>query len=215
MSTTPETEQKSGARERLLTASAQVFRESGYRSASLDEILKRSEVAKSNFYYHFKSKLDLACATVDYWAERLGAQLLGSLLDPSQNGLERLRSFIADFSTLCSRGAPGCPFGMLAAEDDLEPALRKRVRRVLDQVGEGICAALREGQKDGSIRADLDPECLSETVLAALQGAGLLARATREPERIGITTAQLLQLISASRPESAKARRAPREPDSE
>src|SRR5262245_31921571 len=147
-----------GARERLMVASAQVLRESGFRAASLDEILRRSGVAKSNFYYHFDGKLALACATVDFLAEGIVGRLLAILGDESLGGLERVRAFAAEFAALHGEGATiGCPFGMLAVEDDLEPALRKRVRRILDQVEAGICGALRAGQHDGSIRADADP----------------------------------------------------------
>ena len=71
--------EKAGARERLLATSSEVFRESGYRAASLDDILRRSGVAKSNFYYHFAGKLELACAAVDLWAEHLGTRLLAPL----------------------------------------------------------------------------------------------------------------------------------------
>src|SRR5262245_59058555 len=131
-----------GARERLMLASAEVLRESGFRAASLDEILRRSGVAKSNFYYHFDGKLALACATLDYLAEWIVGRLLGRLGDTSLSGLERVRAFSAEYAELHGGGSTiGCPFGMLGVEDDLEPQLRKRVRRVLDQVEAAICAA--------------------------------------------------------------------------
>jgi TetR/AcrR family transcriptional repressor of nem operon len=179
-----------------MLAAVEVFRESGYRAASLDEILRRSEVAKSNFYYHFDGKLALACATLDYLADVVVGRLLAVLGDRSLDGLERLRGFCREFAELYGQGTTiGCPFGMLAIEDDLDPALRKRCRRVLDQASEGICAAVRDGQKDGSIPVPCDPERMAETLVALLEGAGILARATREGDRIGLAVTPLLDLL--------------------
>jgi TetR/AcrR family transcriptional regulator, transcriptional repressor for nem operon len=180
-----------------MTAAAEVLRESGYRAASLDEILRRSEVAKSNFYYHFDSKQALACATLDYLCEAIVGPLFAALGDRSLNGLERLRAFANGFAELYGRGTViGCPFGMLAVEDDLEPVLRKRCRRVLDQASDGVCAAIRDGQGDGSITVDSDPEALAESFVALLEGAGLLARATREGERIQLAATPFLELLA-------------------
>jgi TetR/AcrR family transcriptional regulator, transcriptional repressor for nem operon len=200
--------EKVGARERLLATSSEVFRESGYRAASLDDILRRSGVAKSNFYYHFAGKLELACAAVDLWAEHLGTRLLAPLGDASKSGLERLRGFVAAFEGVCSSGAIGCPFGMLAAEDDLDAVLRERVQSVLAGLEAALAQALREGQRDGSIREDADAAEFAGVLVATVQGAGLIARATREPARIATAANPLLALLAG--PEARRARAARR-----
>lgn len=188
--------EKVGARERLLATSSEVFRESGYRAASLDDILRRSGVAKSNFYYHFAGKLELACAAVDLWAEHLAATLLVPLGDTAQSGIERLRGFVSAFESVCSSGALGCPFGMLAAEDDLDAVLRERVQSVLAGLEAALAQALRDGQGDGSIRPDADAAEFAGVIVATLQGAGLIARATREPARIAAAATPLLGLLA-------------------
>ena len=189
--------EKAGARERLLATSSEVFRESGYRAASLDDILRRSGVAKSNFYYHFASKLELACAAVDLWAEQLGTVLLAPLRDSAKSGLDRLHGFVRAFEGVCSSGAIGCPFGMLAAEDDLDAVLRERVQSVLAGLEAALAQALRDGQHDGSIRPDADAPQFAGVLVATIQGAGLMARATREPSRIAAAATPLLALLAA------------------
>ena len=184
-----------------------MFRESGYRAASLDDILRRSGVAKSNFYYHFAGKLELACAAVDLWAEQLGVHLLAPLRDPAKSGLERLQGFVAAFEAICSSGAIGCPFGMLAAEDDLDTVLRQRVQGVLAGLEAALAQALRDGQYDGSIRADADAAEFAGVLVATIQGAGLIARATREPARITAAAGPLLALLTGSGPRRSRASR--------
>lgn len=193
----PSARDPAGARERLLLASAAVFRECGYRAASLDEILRRSKVAKSNFYYHFAGKLELACAAVDLWLFSLGQTLMPVLESPARSGLQRLRAFVRAFEAECREGPAGCPFGMLAAEEDLEPPLRDRVQRALDVLERGFCQALEAGIQDGSIRAGTDARKLSTALVAAVQGGGLMARAAGDPGRISGAVEPLLRLISA------------------
>ena len=187
-----------GARERLVMAAAQVFAESGYRSASLDGILKRSGVAKSNFYYHFEGgKLALACAAVDTWLEILAASPLVKVLgDTRIPGLERLERFAHNFEAACAAGPYGCPFGMLAAEDDLEPELRERLCSAFHCMEGALAGAIRAGIEDGSIRREVSIDRTATSLLAAVQGAGLLGRATRCEHRVLNCALPILDLIS-------------------
>ena len=187
---------EAGARERLLLASAAVFRESGYRSASLDEILRRSRVAKSNFYYHFSGKLELACEALDLWLLSLGQTLLPALERPDRSGLDQVRDFVACFESECSHGPVGCPFGMLAAEEDLEEPLRARVRKALEVTEEGFRRALEKGLRDGSVREGTDPARVAVAIGAAMQGGGLLGRAVGAPRRITESVEPILELVA-------------------
>ncbi|MFD9007322.1 ScbR family autoregulator-binding transcription factor [Streptomyces sp. NPDC059582] len=47
-------------RQKILAAAAEVFDEVGYEAATISEILKRSEVTKGAFYFHFTSKEEIA-----------------------------------------------------------------------------------------------------------------------------------------------------------
>jgi TetR/AcrR family transcriptional regulator, transcriptional repressor for nem operon len=186
-----------GARERLVMVAARVFAEDGYRAASLDGILRRSGVAKSNFYYHFAGKLALACAAVDVWLEILGqSPLVRALQDTRAPGLERLTRFVRSFEDACADGPYGCPFGMLAAEDDLEPELRERLCRAFRGLEKDLAAAIAAGIEDGTIRRDVDPTRTAGGLLAAVQGAGLLGRATRCEHSVLSCALPIVELIA-------------------
>ncbi|KOG39941.1 ScbR family autoregulator-binding transcription factor [Streptomyces resistomycificus] len=47
-------------RQKILVAAAEVFDEVGYEATTISEILKRSEVTKGAFYFHFTSKEEIA-----------------------------------------------------------------------------------------------------------------------------------------------------------
>lgn len=195
------------ARARLVAAAAAVLRESGYRSASIEEILARSGVAKSNLYYHFPNKLELACAGVDQWLEDPDGQLLmAALADGRLRGLERVRRWIELFAELSGKdGGPcGCKFGMLAAEEDLPEPLRIRVEGAMRSIRQAMAAALQTGIGDGSVRDDIDCESVALSILAASQGGGLVGRLARNSDRIVAACEGILSLIAASPVASAR-----------
>ncbi|HVV10202.1 TetR/AcrR family transcriptional regulator [Amycolatopsis sp.] len=54
-----------GPRERILTASYQLFARRGVRDVGIDEVIARSGVAKATLYRHFPSKDELVLAFLD------------------------------------------------------------------------------------------------------------------------------------------------------
>jgi len=191
------------SRARLVAAAADVLRESGYRAASIDAVLARSGVAKSNLYYHFPSKLELACAGVDHWLEDPDLPvLMGTLADERLRGLDRVRRWIELFAELSGKdGGPcGCRFGMLAAEEDLPEPLRIRVEGALRSLRQAVAAALQAGVRDGSARPEIDCDRVAASILAAAQGGGLAGRLARDSDRIVSCCDGMLDLIAAAGP---------------
>jgi len=56
---------ESAARRRILETARDLFYRNGYRATGINEIIKKSGVAKATFYAHFPSKEDLAFAYVE------------------------------------------------------------------------------------------------------------------------------------------------------
>ena len=48
------------SREKILSNAAELIRTKGYNHTSIQDILQAASVTKSNFYYHFESKEQLA-----------------------------------------------------------------------------------------------------------------------------------------------------------
>jgi AcrR family transcriptional regulator len=79
-------EQKQRTRDRLLDAAFEVFREIGFRAATVDEIMKRAGANRATFYLHFTDKLDIAAGlgrrSATAVAERF--RLLDNLVAPAR-----------------------------------------------------------------------------------------------------------------------------------
>jgi TetR/AcrR family transcriptional repressor of nem operon len=99
--------------------------------------------------------------------------------------LQRLRSFIErsrnGFADDGLRN--GCLLGNFSAEaNDCGEALRARVVAALAAMQDALAFCLRAAVAAGEIAPATDCDSTAEFVLAALQGATLLAKARRSPE---------------------------------
>lgn len=79
-------EQKQRTRERLLDAAFEVFREVGFRAATIDQIMKRAAANRATFYLHFTDKIDLAAGLGRRSSMAVAARyrLLDNLVSPSR-----------------------------------------------------------------------------------------------------------------------------------
>lgn len=61
-----------GKREAILASAFRLFREKGYKGATMDEMVSLSGVSKGGIYWHFPSKEELFFALMEDWIEKLG-----------------------------------------------------------------------------------------------------------------------------------------------
>ena len=186
------------SKEKILRCAREMFYHIGYQATSVDEIIDRSGVAKSNFYYHFKSKEQLAFAVlemqVDEYEEWIGLSLRNPALLPS----ERLHQF---FAHLCQaqqemQKLAGCPFGNFAAtlpiEEDLfadekqrasyeqSERFRLHISDLFRHLELALHDCLVEGVDCGDFRTDIAPAELAIFLLASVEGLLILTKTHKD-----------------------------------
>ena len=77
------------SRQRILDKAAELIHIRGYNHTSIQDILQAASVTKSNFYYHFESKEQLACEMLaqrmkQFYSFVIGPSLHARDLDPLQ-----------------------------------------------------------------------------------------------------------------------------------
>src|SRR5688572_26284138 len=125
-----------GSREKVIEAATSIFGKAGYQASSVDDILQKAQVAPSNFYYHFKSKEELAFEVLEGYFERSRMEFAPILTNQSiaaSKKLERLHGLLVkkvSESGCCG----GCPMGNFAQElSDSHPEFRKRLARYFEE----------------------------------------------------------------------------------
>lgn len=118
-------------REQLLAAAREVFVESGYHAASMDEMAARAGVTKPVLYQHFASKRDLYLAILDEGARLFLTGIRAALRSTDDNQQRVYATVRAYFQFIAHDDADY----RLLFETDLGnlPEVARRTNRVADQ----------------------------------------------------------------------------------
>ena len=170
-------------REKVIETAQRLLREQGYHATGIQAILAESRVSRSNLYYHFRSKRELAEAVIARWREGLEKQFADTIAGESsyRRQVERFVQLFIDIQQ--SDTFAVCPFGRLAMElGDREPELRKRINQVFDSFRDALSDLIARGVAAGEFKADTDPRRLANALLVAIEGGIVLSRAQGHAE---------------------------------
>jgi TetR/AcrR family transcriptional repressor of nem operon len=156
----------------------------GFSATSVADIAAAAGAPKGSFYNHFKSKDDFGSAVIDLYFADVRAALAETLQGEGKSALARLRDYFFRLRKYVGQDdyARGCLIGNISAEvSALSPLTRTQLAHLIREWTGGLAACLEEGQRDGSVRADLAANDLAVLLLDAWQGALLRAKVERRP----------------------------------
>jgi AcrR family transcriptional regulator len=159
------------ARERVLSAAAELFAERGYHGTSVRDIAAACGLKPSSLYSHVPDKSTLLADLVMRYLGALEAALEASLADGGDgSSADRVEAMVRASVAVALR----YPREFLCLSNSWTyirrtPSLATLVAR-RDAVRAVWQRALREAAADGSLRADVDPESMLRVVFAATHG---------------------------------------------
>jgi AcrR family transcriptional regulator len=162
-------------RDRLVESAAILFHHNGLSATSLADIAKHADIPIGNVYYYFKTKEELALAAISKRKEQFSAAyrlLDDNLPDPRQRLIEAIRYFdkvSAEYTRY------GCPIGKIIDDADTE---KDTVAQTAAQVlGDFVSWAQ---QQFGQLGHNDDAQTYATTLMAGIQGATIMAKASRD-----------------------------------
>lgn len=182
-------------RDRLMTATAELFRRRGYHGTGLKDVTTSAEATTGSLYHFFPGgKVELAAAVI---AETgvVYQQLYELIADEHDDPAGGVRAFFdgaaaaleeVDFVDICPIATVA---GEIASTDD-------RLRQVADEVFTGWTAAAAVRFRAAGMSPQPAGE-LATTVIAALQGAILLARCRRDAAPVRVAGALMADVVAA------------------
>lgn len=191
-----------GNRDKILRSATHLFYHVGYQATSIEDILKQSGVHKSNFYYHFTSKEELAAAVLDIRFAEYEELVARTLRNPDLTPDVRMAKFMECVSQaqVDVKKMSGCPFGNFAAtlasmnSSESEERFRQRLSLLFNAMERGLQDCLTEGMEKGYWRTDIEPADMAAFLNATIQGLLMLTKTHRDtgPLVKGLTVAQKL-----------------------
>ncbi len=191
-----------GNREKLLEAATAILGRNGYQATSVDDILEAAKVAPSNFYYHFKSKEELAIEVLEGYFEKSRQEMAPVFMNKFLSATEKLERLHAGLVQKVTRSqcCGGCPMGNLAQElSDSHPEFRMRLARYFEECIDGIARVVEEGVRSGEFRSDVDPKAAAYLLFGSMQGLLLLSKSLKKIDPLDLGFRQSLNLLRECR----------------
>jgi AcrR family transcriptional regulator len=151
-------------REAVISAAAKAFKERGYHNTSLDDIAALLNVTKPTVYHYVGNKEEILFECFRAGLEQIKAAFSQQQPAP-QSGRERLMGAMRGYAEAIAAEFGWC---MVRAEDqDLSPAMSKRIKAQKSEIDQGIRRLISAGIQDGSIR-DCDPKITAFALAGSL-----------------------------------------------
>lgn len=161
----------------VIQVAAELFRNQGLSSTSMDDVVKQSGVSKSNIYYHFKSKDDLILSVLESYISTLETSFQTQFVDMHGSLLEKIRQYTDRLiEELAERDCiGGCPLISLMVEaGKTNEQVRIRLDMFFEQQIKHFTRFIQQGAKQGEIRNDLPANMLASLFSSWLEGMLML-----------------------------------------
>jgi TetR/AcrR family transcriptional repressor of nem operon len=174
-------------KERLTEAAMDLMWQNSYSAASVDAICERAGAKKGSFYYFFKSKSELAAASLEADWNKKKAEM-DSIFSPTVPPLERFDRYfdfvygrLSQLQEKCG-SILGCPFVSVGSEvSTQDQVVRETIDRIMDRKLKYFISAVRDAAAQGLIDAP-DPEAKGSALFACYQGTVAQARIQNDVE---------------------------------
>jgi AcrR family transcriptional regulator len=192
-------------RESILTAATEVFTAAGYQAGKVSDVAARVGVTEPVIFQNFGSKAALYAAVLDRVASQIRAEL-HAVAGQHDSALDLLAHVLSPpFANRHPHGLGAQPGVLFADAATLaaDPALGEPARQVARTLAGHLTDLLRQGQADGTIRADADPEAAAWLLLSVLSSRPFRAAAMPDRDRHERSVAALL--LQTLTPDAASA----------
>jgi AcrR family transcriptional regulator len=166
---------------RVVSTAMQLFREKGYGSTSVADLLKAADVNSGSLYNFFPGKREVLVAVLEAYRSGIGEMLLEPAWQGVNDPIDRIFSLLARYRQLLVETdcLYGCPVGSLTLEiHEPDPPVRERLAAYFLAWTDAVHACLIDA--DCRLPDALDRLGLAEFVLTTMEGAVMQARTFRD-----------------------------------
>jgi len=149
-------EKERETRERILSASEELFMRYGFRSITMDEIARHLGVSKKTIYQHFADKDEIVCQCIANHMESekcIAAEIWSKVSNPVEEFLIEAQHLKFTFNTI----HPGILFELKKYHPKAWEIFQEHKQKWILQ---SVIDNLKKGVEMGFYRPDIDPEVL-------------------------------------------------------
>lgn len=195
-----------GTRDRILTATGELFRRHGYHGTALKQVTTAAEAPFGSLYHFFPGgKEELAEAVIRTSGAAYG-ELFEVIFDAAPDAAQAVSDFFDGAALVLEATGyvDACPIGTVALE---VASTNERLRQATADVFDTWVATATDRLRAAGIPADRAGD-LAVALVAGIEGGFMLSRAARSPEPMRTTGRLLREQVAAALPARRPRRRA-------
>ena len=172
-------------REDILKSVFDTVHSKGLTGTGLNELFRISGASSGSFYNYFRSKQELGHALIDFEWTQLKSNILDPAYQQADNARDRILWIIdrLEAKQIESPECAGCILGNFIVDlAEQDPSFRNHLQEVFDLWQTAIADLIRDGEAE--FKSHVDPDLFAETIITSMEGAMLMGKLYRNPERI-------------------------------
>jgi TetR/AcrR family transcriptional regulator, transcriptional repressor for nem operon len=184
-----------GTSQRILDIAERLMQVRGYNGFSYADVAESLHLTKASLHYHFPSKAELGRRLMERYTQNFLAAL-AAIDGTSTSARQKLERYVSIYSDVLANNRM-CLCGMLAAEyATLPKSVKAEVTRFFDANEVWLAAVMQSGAQSEGLKLASPPAEAARLMIAALEGAMMLARSYGDAARFDRVGQHLLADIA-------------------
>lgn len=167
-------------RQYIVEKTAPIFNTKGFAGTSLTDMTEATGLTKGSIYGNFANKDEVALACFDFNFKKV-VNIIDSAIAKETTYRAKLLVYTKIYDNFLNSPFPtgGCPVLNTAVEsDDTHPGLREKSAEAIVNWKNKIAGILSKGIEAGEFKPGLDIEQTALTLIATIEGAIMITKAT-------------------------------------
>ncbi len=167
----------------------------GFNAFSYADVAAELGITKPALHYHFAGKAELGQALLTRYTGRF-CDALKTIDTAGADAATKLEAYADLYAQVLAQDRM-CLCGMLAADyHTLPEPMRHAVIRFFDYNETWLAGVIEQGRADGTLEVDGANREIAQMIIGTLEGAMLVARTYRDPNRFASSARRLLGEIT-------------------
>lgn len=184
-------------RNKIMDVAQDMVLDVGLSGTSVEKVIEEADVTKSTFFYHFKTKHDLAASLIERYAED-DRQHLCDAMDKaeqlSRDPLQQLLIFIGLFIEMTDqleKPFPGCLYASYCYQSGaISIDIMSKIKDMMHYWRERLCEKIDNIVLQYPPRIPIENYQVADHLLTTFEGAFILSKVMKEPK---LASQQLVQ----------------------
>jgi TetR/AcrR family transcriptional repressor of nem operon len=167
-------------RQYIIEKTAPLFNTKGYAGTSLSDMTEATGLTKGSIYGNFADKDEVAMAAFEYNLQKVRALTRADMANQS-TVRDKILAYVNVYSNFQKNPFPegGCPIMNTTVEaDDTHPVLKSMACDAIQSWKDNLVLLLQKGIENQEFKADMHAEPTALIIIAMIEGAILISRAT-------------------------------------